>query len=114
MKYTQKFQALADYARAQVGEVLPSDVDNLMQSGVIALDIRDNEEHDTNHIKGSIHLSRGKLEMLIESKVPDLDTSIMCYCNANNRGALSAYTLQKMGYRSVNFIVGGLKAYQEI
>lgn len=114
MKYTPKFQALADHARSQVGEVLPTDVDSLMQSGVVALDIRDKEEHDAGHITGSMHLSRGKLEMLIESKVQDFNTPIMCYCNANNRGALSAYTLQKLGYTSVNFIVGGLNAYREL
>ena len=114
MNYTKKFQALADAARSQVGEVLPNDVDRLLAEGAIALDIRDKEEHDVDHIDGSRHISRGKLEMLIESIVPQLDTPIMCYCNANNRGALSAYTLSKMGYTSVNYILGGLGAYRKL
>jgi rhodanese-related sulfurtransferase len=38
----------------------------------------------------------------------------MCYCNANNRGALSADTLQKMGYKNAKFIAGGLKAYRAL
>jgi len=59
-------------------------------------------------------VSRGTLEMNIESVVPDLETVIVCYCNANNRGALSADTLRVMGYRNVRYIAGGLKAYRAL
>ena len=96
MAYTQKFQMLADAARARVEEVAADQVDALMQGGAIALDIRDKEEHDAGHIAGSLHVSRGKLEMNIEELVPDLNTTLLCYCNAYNRGALSADTLRAM------------------
>ena len=112
--YTEKFQSLADEARSRVVEVRPQDVDGLMTTGAIALDIRDKDEHDLDHIAGSLHVSRGKLEMMIEGVVPDLDTTILCYCNANNRGALSANTLRTMGYHDVRFIAGGLKAYRAL
>lgn len=112
MAYTEKFQQLADAARSRVEEVAPAQVDALMAAGAIALDIRDKEEHEADHIPGSLHVSRGKLEMNIERAIPDLDTTILCYCNAYNRGALSADTLRAMGYRNVRFIAGGLKAYR--
>ena len=83
-----------------------------MARGAIALDIRDKEEHDADHIPGSLHVSRGKLEMTIEAAIPDLNTTILCYCNAVNRGALSADTLHAMGYANAKFIAGGLKAYR--
>jgi len=114
MAYTEKFQQLADAAISRVNGVLPEQVNNLIAAGGIALDIRDKEEHDVDHIAGSVHVSRGKLEMNIEEAIPNLDTLIMCYCNANNRGALSADTLQKMGYKNVKFIAGGLKAYRAL
>lgn len=112
MAYTEKFQQLADAARSRVEKVAPTQVDALMAAGAIALDIRDKEEHEADHIPGSLHVSRGKLEMNIESAIPDLDTTILCYCNAYNRGALSADTLRAMGYRNARFIAGGLKAYR--
>lgn len=112
MAYTPKFQQLADAARSRVAEVTPDQVDALMAAGAIALDIRDKEEHDTDHIAGSLHVSRGKLEMNIEGAVPDLDSTILCYCNAYNRGALSADSLRAMGYINAKFIAGGLKAYR--
>ena len=97
---------------SQVSGVDPSQVNGLMVQGAVALDIRDKEEHDLNHLPGSLHLSRGKLEMNVEGLIPDLSTMVLCYCNANNRGALSANTLRAMGYSNARYIAGGLKAYQ--
>lgn len=114
MAYTEKFQTMADNARAAVEEVQPDEVDALIAAGAIALDIRDKEEHDAQHIPGSINVSRGKLEMNIEGVISDLDTTILCYCNAYNRGALSAATLRSMGYKNAKFIAGGLNAYRKL
>lgn len=114
MAYTEKFQQLADTAISRVAGVSPSEVDKIITSGGVALDIRDKEEHDVDHIEGSLHLSRGKLEMNIEEIIPDIDTLILCYCNANNRGALSADTLRQMGYKNAKYIAGGLKAYRAL
>ena len=112
MAYSEKFQQLADIAMSQVASVDPAQVRGLMAQGAIALDIRDKDEHEANHLAGSLHLSRGKLEMNIEGLIPDLTTTVLCYCNANNRGALSADSLRQMGYVNARYIAGGLKAYQ--
>ena len=114
MAYTEKFQTMADAAREKVDEVKPEDVDALIAEGAIALDIRDKEEHDAGHIPGAINVSRGKLEMNIEGEISDLDATILCYCNAYNRGALSAATLRDMGYKNAKFIAGGLNAYRKL
>lgn len=114
MAYTPKFQQLADAARARVAEVAPDRVDAMLAGGAVVLDIRDKEEHDLDHIAGSLHVSRGKLEMNVESVIPNLETTILCYCNAYNRGALSADTLRAMGYHDARFIAGGLKAYRAL
>lgn len=112
MAYSKKFQQLADDARARVSEVAPDALDKLMAGGAIALDIRDREEYEVDHIAGARHISRGKLEMNIEQAIPELDTLIVCYCNAYNRGALSADALRAMGYRNASVLAGGLKAYR--
>ncbi|WP_152551498.1 rhodanese-like domain-containing protein [Polycyclovorans algicola] len=67
MAYTQKFQQLADAARSRVEEVSPEQVDALIAGGAVALDIRDKEEHDADHIAGSLHVSRGKLDLRLMS-----------------------------------------------
>ena len=114
MAYTHKFQQLADTAMTQVTGVAPDQVDALLAQGAVSLDIRDKEEHDADHLAGSLHVSRGKLEMNIEGVIPDLNTTLLCYCNANNRGSLSANTLRQMGYVNAHYIAGGLKAYRAL
>lgn len=114
MAYTEKFQKMADDARARVDEVLPEQVDSLIAEGAVVVDIRDPDEHADFHIPGSINISRGKLEMNVEGEIPDLDTVVITYCNAYNRGALSAATLKDMGYQNARFIAGGLNAYKEL
>ena len=44
--------------------------------------------------------------------MPDLDKPIVCYCGGGSRAALVADNLQKMGYRSVKSIAGGLRAWK--
>lgn len=114
MAYTEKFQYLANLAMSEVASVTPDQVNDLIAQGAVALDIRDKEEHDLDHLVGSLHVSRGKLEMNIEGLIPDLNTTVLCYCNANNRGALSANTLRQMGYVNARYIAGGLKAYRAL
>jgi rhodanese-related sulfurtransferase len=50
--------------------------------------------------------------MNVEGQIPDLDATVLCYCNAVNRGALSAATLKSMGYRNTKYIDGGLNGYR--
>ena len=114
MAYTEKFQKLADAACSRVENVAAGQVDELLAEGAVALDIRDSEEHQAGHIAGSLHISRGKLEMIVESEVPDLNTTVLCYCNAVNRGALSADTLRSLGYVNAKYIDGGLIAYRAL
>ena len=114
MAYTEKFQNLADEAQSKVEAVSPHDVGALMANGAVVLDIRDPDEHANGHIPGSINLSRGKLEMNVEGVIPRLDTTILCYCNAFNRGALSAASLKEMGYSNAKFIGGGLSAWRKV
>ena len=104
MAYSDKFIQMGEVARARISPVQPHEVDALLADGVLALDIRDKEEHDADHIAGSKHISRGKLEMNVEEEIPNLDTLIITYCNANYRGALSADSLQALGYGNVRYI----------
>lgn len=39
---------------------------------------------------------------------------ILCYCNANHRGSLSADALVQMGYTKARVIVGGFNAWKAV
>lgn len=110
MQYTTKSQAMSDAAHARVADVSATDMDEIIAARAVPLEIRDKEDHDADHISGSVHVSRGKLEMVIENVSPDLKTFILCYCSANNRGALSAARLKDIGYANVRYIAAGMNA----
>lgn len=113
MTYSKTFELLGVAARARVQEVTAEEVDALLSAGAVVVDVRDREEFDLDHIAGAVHVSRGTLEMRIESVIPDLNATVLCYCNANHRGALSADALRAMGYKNARLIAGGLRAYRQ-
>ncbi|MEX0732116.1 MAG: rhodanese-like domain-containing protein [Aquisalimonadaceae bacterium] len=110
---SEEFLRLANEARQRIREVAPDEARRLISSGSLVLDIRDKEEFEGGHLDGATNISRGTLEMHITEVVPDKDTPIVCHCAGGNRGALAVDTLQRMGYRNVVNLAGGLRAYHE-
>lgn len=73
----------------------------LAKSGHIFIDVRTEKEFKKGHLPGSINIPRGKLEFVIEKKVPDYKAKIVIYCKSGGRAALAACTLRDMGYSNV-------------
>lgn len=64
------------------------------------------------HIDG-MRIARGYLEFQIENKVPDKNATIVLYCCSGQRSLLAAQSLQKMGYKNVRSLQGGIKGWVE-
>jgi len=73
--------------------------------------VRESDEFARGHAAGAVPLSRGILELKIEELVPDLSTPILCLCGGGSRSALSAESLQQMGYKNVASVSGGYKLW---
>ncbi len=85
----------------------------LPESAPVLIDVREEIEYEMVRLGGSVHISRGTLEMAMEHDYPDRNTSILLYCSSGDRSALAALTLQMMGYRDVASLDGGLHAWQD-
>jgi rhodanese-related sulfurtransferase len=108
-----RYQKLVAEAKKHVTEISPQDAASKLNSGdAVVVDVRDKDEWDEGHIPGAMHLSRGTIELDIEEKVPDLNATIICHCGGGGRGALATESLQKMGYKNVRNMTGGLKAWK--
>jgi rhodanese-related sulfurtransferase len=59
-------------------------------------------------------MGRGTIELDVEEKVSDQNAMIICHCGGGGRSALAAESLQKMGYKNVRSMAGGLKAWKAI
>jgi rhodanese-related sulfurtransferase len=115
MKHSAAFEELCNDAKARVREVTIADVKSKLAAGgeLIFLDVREDHEWNQGHAAGARHLGRGIIERDIENLAPDKTAEIVLYCGGGFRSALAADNLQKMGYRNVYSMAGGIRAWKE-
>ena len=107
------FQKLVAEAKKHITEISPQEAAAKLTGGeAVIVDVRDKDEWDEEHIPGAMHLSRGTIELDIEEKVPERNAMVICHCGGGGRSALAAESLQKMGYKNVRSMAGGLKAWK--
>ena len=108
-----RFQKLVADAKKNITEISPQDAAAKLNSGeAVIVDVRDRDEWDEGHIPRATHMSRGTIELDIEEKVPEANTMVICHCGGGGRSALAAESLQKMGYKNLRSMAGGLKAWK--
>jgi rhodanese-related sulfurtransferase len=107
------YKKLVAEAKKRITEISPQDTAEKLNNGeAVVVDVRDKDEWDEIRIPGARHMSRGTIELDIEENLPDPNTMIICHCGGGGRSALTAETLQKMGYKNVRSMAGGLKAWK--
>ena len=106
------FLALVEQAKAQINEISISELLEHNQPYVL-LDIREDHEWAAGHLPEAMHLGKGIIERDIEQTVADKKQKIVLYCGGGYRSALSAQTLQQMGYQNVFSLTGGYREWCE-
>ena len=114
---------LVSESLSDITEMFPWDVEALIDSEekVLLVDIREQSEFDALHVKGSIHAARGILESCCDwgyaETIPELasarEEKVVLICRSGNRSALSALTLQTMGYTQVTSMKTGVKGWND-
>jgi rhodanese-related sulfurtransferase len=113
MEHSPRFDKLCEGARANVTEVSAEEVAGRITKGppLVLVDVREESEFAKSRIKTARHMGRGIIERDIEKAFPNLDTEIVVYCGGGYRSALSAESLQKMGYTNVRSMAGGFRGW---
>lgn len=107
------FEKLVGEAKKKITEISPTEAAAKSKSGeAVIVDVREKDEWDEGHIPDATHMSRGTIELDVEEKVPDKNVLIICHCGGGGRSALAAESLQKIGYKNVRSMAGGLKAWK--
>ena len=116
MKHSKGFLALVQAAKKHVTEIVPSAVLKRLErkSETIVVDVREDLEWKAGHVAGAIHLGKGIIERDIETTIPEKSTEIILYCGGGFRSALSADSLQKMGYTNVLSMKGGWRKWKAL
>jgi rhodanese-related sulfurtransferase len=113
VKHSPEFLKLVDDAKSRVREVDVVEARRKLESGRAKLiDVREESEWEAGHARGAMYLGKGVIERDIEERVPDKKADLILYCGGGFRSALSADSLQKMGYANVASMAGGWRAWQ--
>jgi len=115
MQHPPRFLKLVGDAKTRVRETNVDKVKGKIDSGdkFVLVDVREESEFAKDHLPGAIHLGKGIIERDIEARVPDLGAEIVLYCGGGFRSALAADNLQKMGYKNVISMDGGIRDWRE-
>ena len=115
MQHSPRFLKIVDDAKSRIKEIGMDEVKEKLDSGdkFVLVDVREESEFAKDHLPGALHLGKGVIERDIESRVPDLNTPMVLYCGGGFRSALAADNLQKMGYKNVLSMDGGIRGWRE-
>ena len=114
-QHPPRFLKIVDDAKTRVRETNVDEVKKRMDRGdtFTLVDVREESEFAKDHLPGAIHLGKGVIERDIETRVPDLNAEMILYCGGGFRSALAADNLQKMGYKNVISMDGGIRGWRE-
>lgn len=114
MDQPNRFQRLVADAKQRITEISVEEAEEKVTKGeAVLIDVREKSDWDESRAAGAYHLSRGTVELEIEEKIPNVHQPIICYCGGGSRSALTADSLQKMGYTNVRSLAGGLRRWKE-
>ena len=74
------------------------------------LDVRRDEEWNSERIEGAIHMYVGHIEEHINEILTDQTIAVIC--QVGNRANLGASILERKGYTDLHVVLGGMLAWQ--
>jgi rhodanese-related sulfurtransferase len=113
MEHSKEFLAVVNDAKSRIREVSVDETLERMKCGATLVDVREDNEWETDHADGARHMGRGIIERDIVNDIPDKSAELILYCGGGYRSALAADMLQKMGYTNVFSMAGGWKAWKD-
>jgi rhodanese-related sulfurtransferase len=105
---------LVEAANAVVPRITPARAQEMIAEGnTVVVDVRDAAEVESSgKVAGAVHIPRGMLEFRADPESPYYDQTlakdktVIVYCAAGGRAALSGQALKEMGYGEV-YNLGG-------
>jgi len=115
MLHSPRFLQLVQDAKKHVQELTVDQVKAMLDRGerFHLVDVREESEWSRDHLPGAVHLGKGVIERDIEQQIADQGAAIVLYCGGGYRSALAAENLQRMGYKNVFSMDGGIRGWRD-
>nr|WP_156812094.1 rhodanese-like domain-containing protein [Idiomarina xiamenensis] len=116
-------QQLCQAAQDNVQQVSIEQLRAALADGQRLIDVREPAEFSSGHIADAVNMPRGVLEMQL-AQHPDVagyddalqrmaKDPLYLICRSGGRSALAAESLQRMGFKQVYSVSGGMSAWQQ-
>jgi len=114
VKHNPGFLKIVEEAKQRVRECTVGDIKDKLDRAerFRFVDVREDNEYETDHATGAIHLGKGVIERDIETVLPNKEEPIVLYCGGGYRSLLAADSIRQMGYSNVMSMDGGMKAWR--
>ena len=114
--HSPAFLKLIETTKKDIKEVSTQEALDAIESDPrsVLIDVREESEFATGHVKGAEQLGKGIIERDIEKGHPDMEQPLYLYCGGGFRSVLAADNLKKMGYKNVYSVAGGWGAFKEM
>ena len=117
------YRQLVEELGQEVSQMMPWDLEERLEAGedLLLLDIREPNEFEVAHIKGSINVPRGILESACEwdydetepRLVKARDDDVVVICRSGHRSVLAAHRMKTLGYRNPISLTTGVRGWNE-
>ena len=77
----------------------------------VILDVREDNEFNSGHIRNSIHIPLASLSKRINELEKYKEKSILAVCRSGNRSNTACRTLNKQGFENVSNLAGGIMSW---
>jgi rhodanese-related sulfurtransferase len=113
-QHSEAFLKIVADAKSRIRETTVAEVKRRRDAGerFHLVDVREDNEWAKGHLPGAVHLGKGIIERDIDTTISDRSAEIVLYCGGGFRSALAADNLQKMGYKNVISMDGGIREWQ--
>jgi rhodanese-related sulfurtransferase len=114
-QHSVRFLKIVEETKHRIRECTVADVKARLDAGeeFHLVDVREESELAAGRIPGAMHLGKGIIERDIEMAISDPQAPIVLYCGGGYRSALAADVLERMGYKNVTSMDGGMRGWRE-
>lgn len=104
----------AGYPLAETAQTTPPQLREALQSGEAprVLDVRSDQEWESGHIEGALHIFGGDLPKRLE-ELPRNGHGLALVCGSGYRSTVAASVLERAGFRNLRNVTGGMGAWEK-
>lgn len=104
--------AVVQLARKSPDVLDVGEVERLVDSQCVVMDVRSRDEFDEAHIESAIHLPLEELQKGAAASLPaDRAATVVTVCNVGEKSLYAMLLLKALGYEKVKSLMGGMNAW---